>query len=76
MKPFANHCLDRLGYGPRTGAGQNDIALFNQMGANDDQRLQAWVEYQLNWAAIPDSDLNSRIAAGGFTTLNKTLVQM
>ena len=39
----------------------------------DDQRLQVWVDTQLNPAAIPDADCDWRLANSGFTTLNKTL---
>ncbi len=76
MKPFANHCLDRMGYGPRTGSVQDDIAAFEQMGSSDDERLQAWLDAQINWQSINDSDLDARVDSGGFVTLNKSLPQM
>ncbi len=72
IPPFANVVLDRMGFGPRG----NDIAAFNALGANDDARLQAYVEQQLNWSSIADTELDARIAGAGYTTLNKPLVQL
>jgi uncharacterized protein (DUF1800 family) len=70
--PLAVIALNRMGYGPRYG----DIYNFNQLGNTEDERLAAYVEQQLNPAAIDDSDCDARIAAQGFTTLNKTLQQL
>jgi len=68
IPPFANVVLDRMGFGPQG----NDIAAFNALGANDDARLQAYVEQQLNWSAINDAELDNRIAGAGYKTLNKS----
>jgi uncharacterized protein (DUF1800 family) len=70
--PAAIIALNRLGYGPRP----EDIAAFNGPAGNDPQRLQIWVDQQLNPAGINDSDCDSRISASGFTTLNKSLAQL
>ena len=64
--------LNRLAFGPRPG----DLAAFNALGVNDDARLQAWVDQQLNPNALDDSVCNARIAAAGLTTLNKSLAQL
>ncbi len=64
--------LNRLAFGPRPG----DLAAFNALGGDDDARLTAWVDSQLNPGAIADTDCNNRIGAAGFTTLNKTLTQL
>jgi len=64
--------FNRLGFGPRPG----DIAAFNGLAGNDAQRLQIWVDQQLNPASINDGDCDTRITASGFTTLNKSLAQL
>ena len=69
---LAGIVLNRAAFGPWPG----DIAAFNALGTSDDQRLQAWVDTQLNPAAIPDPDCDARLANSGFTTLNKTLEQL
>ncbi len=64
--------LSRLGFGP-TASG---IAAFNALGGTDLARLTAWVDQQLNPAAIPDTACNARLAASGFSTLGKSLTQL
>jgi uncharacterized protein (DUF1800 family) len=58
------------------GATAASIAEFNALGANDTARLTAFVDQQLNPAAINDSALDTRLAAAGYTTLNKSLAQL
>lgn len=72
IPPFANVILNRMGFGPRG----NDITAFNALGANDDARLQAYVEQQLNWSSIADTEYESRLAGAGYSTLNKSLTQL
>ena len=69
---LAGIVLNRAAFGP----WPNDIALFNQLAPTDDQRLQLWVDTQLNPAAIPDPDCDFRLANSGFTTLGKPLTQL
>ena len=64
--------LNRMGFGPRPG----DVDAFNALGANDTQRMQAYVAQQLNPDALDDTDLENRLTAANFTTLNKTLLQL
>lgn len=64
--------LNRLGWGPRAG----DIASFNALGGTDQQRLTAWIDQQLSPASINDSVCDAKIAAAGYTTLNKSLAQL
>ncbi len=64
--------LTRLGFGPRSG----DIGAFNSLGANDAQRLQVWVDQQLDPMTINDSVCDAKILAAGYTTLNKSLAQL
>lgn len=57
--PLAQIALNRMGFGPRKG----DVAAFNALGASDSARLAAYVEQQLNPAAIDDSACDARLAA-------------
>ena len=70
--PFAVRVLNHLTF----GATPESIAEFNALGANDTARLTAFVDAQLNPAAISDSALDSRLAAAGYTTLGKSLTQL
>lgn len=70
--PAAVIAYHRLGFGPRPG----DIEAFNALGANDTERLTAWVDEQLDPSSIDDSAADARIAQSGFTTLNKSLTQL
>ncbi len=63
--------LNRLGFGPRPG----DIAAFNALGANDSERLTAYVDQQLAPQSIDDSAFDAILAAYKFETLGKTLEQ-
>jgi Protein of unknown function (DUF1800) len=72
VPPLGGIVLNRAAFGPRPG----DIAAFNALGSTDDQRLQVWVDRQLNPAAIPDPACDARLAAGGFTTLGKSLADL
>ena len=71
IPPFANVVLNRMGFGPRG----NDVADFNALGADDDARLQAYVDQQLDWSNVPDTELDTRISQAGYTTLNESLAQ-
>ncbi|MGD9253679.1 MAG: DUF1800 family protein, partial [Holophagae bacterium] len=64
--------LNRMGFGPRPG----DVTDFVSLGGNDAARLEAYVDQQLNPAGIDDSACSVRIAAAGFTTLNKSQAQL
>ncbi len=70
--PAAIIALNRLGFGHRPG----EIGAFNSLAGNDQQRLQVWVDQQLSPGSIADTDCDTRIAASGFTTLNKSLAQL
>jgi len=64
--------LNRMGFGPRPG----DIGAFLALGADPQERMQAYVDQQLNPASIDDSACDARIAAAGFTTLDKSQAQL
>jgi len=64
--------LNRMGFGPRPG----DIGAFLALGADPQERMQAYVDQQLNPASIDDSACDARIVAAGFTTLGKSQAQL
>ena len=70
--PFAVRALNHLTF----GATSASVAQFNALGANDTARLTAFVDQQLNPAAIDDSALDTRLANAGYTTLSKSLTQL
>lgn len=76
LPPFAVRVLSKAGFGPSRG----DLAAFNALGGNDAQRLQAWVDDQLN-PAPTDPEVDTRLSgltAPGqdFDTINKTGTQL
>jgi uncharacterized protein (DUF1800 family) len=70
--PLAVRVLSRMGFGPRPG----DIEAFDALGATDSSRVAAYVEQQLDPAAIDDSQLDARLVAAGMTTLAKPREQL
>ena len=64
--------LSRLSFGIRPG----DIESFLALGGNDDERLRAYVEQQLNPDSIDDTELDNRYNAAGFETLHKSLEEL
>jgi len=64
--------LSRMSFGIRPG----DIDSFLALGGTDDERLQAYVNQQLNPDSIDDSDFETRYNAAGFETLHKTHEQL
>lgn len=70
--PFARRVLERLTY----GATPDDVASFNGLGADDGQRLSAWLDAQLAPSTIDDSACQQRLASAGYTTLGKTIPRL
>lgn len=70
--PLAVKVLNKIAYGPRPG----DIATFNALGGNDNARLEAWVDDQLDPDTIPDTACDHRVAAAGYTPLDMTVAQL
>ncbi|MEM6796963.1 MAG: DUF1800 family protein, partial [Acidobacteriota bacterium] len=62
----------RLAMGHRPG----DLQAFDALGGSDDVRLEAWIDQQLNPGGLNYAELNGRIAAANFTTLNKSRSQL
>jgi uncharacterized protein (DUF1800 family) len=58
------------------GATPESIAELAALGGNDDARWQAWVDQQLNPAAIADPAVDARLTAASHPTLFKTLGQL
>lgn len=78
--PFAAYVLGRLGFGPRKGSAFS-IEAFQALGADDDARLAAFVEQQLNPTLDPggyvvDPDVSARLAHENYTTLHKGFEQL
>ena len=59
-----------MAFGPRPG----DLETFEALGNTDDERLEAYVEQQLDPGSIDDGDLDSRLA--GYPTLQKSVSQL
>ena len=64
--------LKRMAYGPRPG----DLATFNALGGNDQDRLFAYIEQQLDPDTITDADFETRLAAANFATTGLALSDM
>ena len=47
-----------------------------RLGSTEEERLNNYIEQQLNPENINDSELQARISTAGFTTINKSLKQM
>ncbi|HMN27276.1 MAG TPA: DUF1800 domain-containing protein, partial [Caldilineaceae bacterium] len=62
----------RLAFGPRAG----DIEAFNALAATPEAALEAYVEQQLNPAAIDDSACDALVAGYQFQTLGKSVTQL
>ncbi|NJK42638.1 MAG: DUF1800 domain-containing protein [Aquincola sp.] len=70
--PFAVRALNHLTFGATPAL----VSQFNALGANDTARLTAFVDQQLNPAAIDDSAFETRLSTAGYTTLAKSLTQL
>ncbi len=64
--------LNRMAFGPRPG----DLEALMAMGATIDARLTAYIDQQLDPAAIADAVCDAKLAARQFKTLQKTLAQL
>lgn len=70
--PETARVLERLTYGARPG----DITDFESLGGDTAARLSAYLDAQLEPASIDDTDCDQRLAAAGYTTLDKGLDQL
>lgn len=69
---FALRVLERTTYGARPG----DLDHFLSLASNNEARLSAWLDEQLAWQSIDDSELDQRIAAAAYQTLDKPITQL
>jgi uncharacterized protein (DUF1800 family) len=69
---FARRVLERATYGARPG----DVDDFLSLGSSDEARLSAWLDEQLDWQGIDDGDLDQRLDAAGYQTLDKSITQL
>ncbi len=58
--------LNRMGFGPRPG----DVAAFNALGGSPEARLAAYVSQQTQPASIDDTELQGRLNAAGFESVD------
>jgi uncharacterized protein (DUF1800 family) len=65
-----------MGFGHKYSSSTSDLEAFEQLGATDDDRLLAYLNSQLNWPSVNDSEFNNMMSGSGYTTLNKTHVQL
>lgn len=64
--------LNRMAFGPRPG----DLEALMALGGTSAERLQAYVDQQLNPETIDDSACDALINAQGFATLGKSRQQL
>ncbi len=64
--------LNRMGFGPRPG----DLSAFQALGSTTEAAFAAYVDQQLNPAAIDDSACEAILATYQFQTLEKSLAQL
>ncbi|MEG3789160.1 DUF1800 domain-containing protein [Lysobacter sp. CCNWLW3] len=69
---LAIRALNNMSY----GVTPTSLAEFNGLGSTDAQRLQNYIDWQLDWTAIDDSAVEARLSAAGYTTLGKSLTQL
>jgi len=76
VPPFAVRVLNKAAYGPARG----DVAAFNALGSNDDARLAAWVNQQLNPTSA-DAEVENRLngltfPGQSYDTINKSNIAL
>jgi len=69
---FPRRVLERLTYGARPA----DVDDFLALGSSDQARLSAWLDEQLDWQELDDSDTDQRLAAAAYQTLDKSISQL
>ena len=70
--PLSVIAYNRIAFGPRPG----DIEAFDALGADDDSRLTAFVDQQLDPDSIDDSALDARLNTPDYSTLSKSLTEL
>ena len=58
------------------GATPADFQDFSALGSTDQERLGAWVDWQLEPESIPDGGFEAKLDEAGFETLGKDIYQL
>jgi len=58
------------------GATLEDLMDFRDLGANPRQRIEAWVDWQLDPDGIDDGEFETRLAQSSYETLEKSLFDL
>lgn len=67
--PLGILALNKMAFGPTPQA----VAEFNALGGNDDDRLLAYIEQQLDpLSSLDNSEFSNRLGEANFLTLNKS----
>jgi uncharacterized protein (DUF1800 family) len=72
IPPLESLVFSRAAYGPTP----EDVATFRDMGSTTRQRLEAWVDWQLEPDSIDDGELVTRLALSNYETLDKSLEEL
>lgn len=67
--------LSRMAYGIRPGAFDYGTT-FGQFGGDENARFQAFVDWQLNYPAIPDPECDNRLNQMNLPSRGKSLTQL
>jgi uncharacterized protein (DUF1800 family) len=62
----------RAAFGPTP----EDVETFRELGATPRERLENWVDWQLEPESIDDGELELRLAEAGYETLDKSLEEL
>ena len=58
------------------GATPADYQDFLGFGSDDSERLEGWVDWQLDPESIPDGEFEARLAEAGYETTTKNIYQL
>jgi uncharacterized protein (DUF1800 family) len=58
------------------GSTPDDFQDWLDFGATDRERLEGWVDWQLDPESIPDGELEARLADSSYTTTTKSLYEL
>jgi hypothetical protein len=72
VPPLESLVFSRAAY----AATPEDLAVFRSMGSSPRQRLEAWVDWQLEPDGIDDGELETRLAQSNYETLHKSLAEL
>jgi uncharacterized protein (DUF1800 family) len=72
VPPLESLVFSRAAYGARP----HDVDDFRSLGSTPRQRLESWVDWQLEPESIDDGELETRLAQSRYETLHKSLEQL